>query len=128
MIVNPNPNISAGSMRREVEYWRGEHAVPEHEFLVMVDPGENPLVTLLQVARLHQAHPFQGCDVTLGDVPDDSTRYMALVKSRVVTGTPAENISAADQLVHECHGILKDLPLHRGIERLRQGVIRTGTD
>lgn len=77
MIANPNPNISAGSMRRQVEYWRGEHAVPEHEFLVMVDPGENPLVTLLQVARLHQAHPFQGRDVTLGDVPDDSTRYMA---------------------------------------------------
>ena len=47
---------------------------------------------------------------------------------RVVTGTPAENISAADQLVYEYLGILKDLPLHRGIERIRQGVIRTGTD
>lgn len=75
MIANPNPNISAGTMRAEIEFLRDGNKTPE--FLVLIDPRENPLITLLQVAKLHTSHPWTGADVTVGDVPDDSTRYMA---------------------------------------------------
>ena len=76
MIVNPNPNMSAGMMRAEIEFWRdGDNNAPE--FLVLIHPRENPLITLLQVAKLHTSNPWQGVDVTVGDVPEDSLHYMA---------------------------------------------------
>ena len=46
----------------------------------------------------------------------------------VVAGAPAENVPATDQLVRKRLGILEDFPLHRGIERLRERVVRTGAD
>ena len=44
---------------------------------MLIDPRENLLITLLQVAKLHTSHPRTGADVTVGDVPDNATRYMA---------------------------------------------------
>lgn len=79
MINNARPNISAGSLRAEVEFWRGED-VPT-EFLVLIDPRENPLITLLQIGKLYAAEKWQGCDLTFGDVADDSTHYMAFTYS-----------------------------------------------
>lgn len=76
MIVNPNPNISPRALRAEVEFWRADGDVPP-EFLVLIDPRVNPLITLLQVAKLHTAQPWQGVDVTVGDVANDAERYMA---------------------------------------------------
>lgn len=76
MIANPNPNISAGTMRAEIEFWRAENDVIT-EFLVLIDPRDNPLITLLQMAKLHTEHPWSGADVTVGNVPDDCNRYMA---------------------------------------------------
>lgn len=54
------------------------------EFLVLNDPRVNPLITLLQVAKLHTAQPWQGVDLTVGDVADDAERYMAFT----YTGSP----------------------------------------
>ena len=48
--------------------------------------------------------------------------------NRVIPGTPAENVPATDQLVRKRLGILEDFPLHRGSERLRERVVRTGAD
>lgn len=77
MIANFKPNISAGTMRAEIEFWRAENDVIT-EFLVLIDPRENPLLTLLQIAKLHAANAWEpGCDLTFGDVDDASTRYMA---------------------------------------------------
>ncbi|OFL91432.1 hypothetical protein [Corynebacterium sp. HMSC055D05] len=75
MIANPNPNISAGMMRAEIDFWRDDNNTPE--FLVLIEPRDNPLITLLQVAKLHTVKPWQGVDVTVGDVPDESQTFMA---------------------------------------------------
>lgn len=76
MINSAHPSMSAGSLRAEVEFWRAEDDVPA-EFLVLIDPRENPLITLLQIGKLHAAEKWQGCDLTFGDVTDSSTHYMA---------------------------------------------------
>ena len=76
MIANPNPNVSAGTLHAEIEFWRAENGVMT-EFLVLIDPRGNPLITLLQVAKLHMDHPSQGADVTIGNVPDGCANYMA---------------------------------------------------
>ncbi|OHO78890.1 hypothetical protein HMPREF2736_10105 [Corynebacterium sp. HMSC036E10] len=61
MIANPNPSISAGMMRAEIDFWRDGDNTPE--FLVLVGSRDNPLITLFQVAKLHTSHPWQGEDV-----------------------------------------------------------------
>lgn len=77
MINNTNPSMSAGSLRAEVEFWRADDG-NAGEFLVLIDPRANPLITLLQIAKLHAAESWEnGCDITFGDVDDASTRYMA---------------------------------------------------
>lgn len=76
MIANHDPHVFAGTMRAEIEFWRAENEAVT-EFLVLIDPRGNPLITLLQVAKLHTNHPWQGADVTIGTVPDDCDRYMA---------------------------------------------------
>jgi len=63
-------------IRAEVELWRGEDGIPA-EFLVLVEPRGNPLIMLLQVAKLHTARPWKGADVTIGNVPDDCDNYVA---------------------------------------------------
>ena len=75
MIANPNPSISAGMMRAEIDFWRDDNSAPE--FLVLIEPRENALITLLQVAKLHTSSPWQGVDVIVGDVPDGSQSFMA---------------------------------------------------
>lgn len=76
MIANFKPNVSAGHLRAEIAQWREVDEIPD-EFLVLIDPRENPLITLLQVAKLHTEHPWSGADVTVGNVPDDCANYMA---------------------------------------------------
>lgn len=77
MIANFKPNVSAGHLRAEVAQWREVDEIPD-EFLVLIDPRENSLLTLLQIAKLHAANAWEpGCDLTFGDVDDASTRYMA---------------------------------------------------
>lgn len=81
MINNAHPSMSAGSLRAEVEFWRADNDAP-NEFLVLIDPRENPVITLLQIAKLHAAEAWEpGCDFTFGDVDDASTRYMAFTYS-----------------------------------------------
>lgn len=87
MIYNANPKYSAGMLRAEVEMSRGVALGSEGgtvEFLVLINPGDNPLITLLQLAKLHAAQPWQGADVMVGSVPDESTRYVAFT----YTGSP----------------------------------------
>lgn len=77
MINNAHSSMSAGSLRAEVEFWRADDGTSD-EFLVLIDPRENPLITLLQIAKLHAAGTWEpGCDLTFGDVDDACTRYMA---------------------------------------------------
>lgn len=76
MIANSNPSVTAGMIRAEVELWRGEDGIPA-EFLVLVEPRGNPLIMLLQVAKLHTARPWMGADVTIGNVPDGCDNYVA---------------------------------------------------
>lgn len=77
MIANFKPNVSAGHLRAEVAQWREVDEISD-EFLVLIDPRENPLLTLLQIAKLHAANVWEpGCDLTFGDVDDAPTRYMA---------------------------------------------------
>lgn len=76
MIANHSPAVRAGTLRAEIELWRDDDSVPP-EFLVLIDPRDNPLITLLQVAKMHTASPWKGADLTIGHVPDASERYMA---------------------------------------------------
>lgn len=81
MINNAHPSMSAGALRAEVEFWRADDGTAG-EFLVLIDPRENPLITLLQIAKLHAAGTWEpGCDLTFGDVDDACTRYMAFTYS-----------------------------------------------
>lgn len=51
-----------------------------------------------------------------------------MLTSRVVTGTPAENIPTTDKLTGKYLRVLEDLTLQCGVEGLRQGVVSTATD
>lgn len=80
MIANSNPNMTAGMLRAEIDYWRDSDAPAE--FLVLIDPRDNPLLTLLQIAKLLAAGAIEpGSDYTFGTVEDTSTRYMAFTYS-----------------------------------------------
>lgn len=47
---------------------------------------------------------------------------------RAVTGTPAENVPPAAQLILKGLGILEDFPLQGRIEGLGQSVVSAGAD
>ena len=50
MIANSNPNMTAGMLRAEVDHWRGSDAPAE--FLVLIDPRDNPLLTPVSYTHL----------------------------------------------------------------------------
>ena len=67
-------------LRAEVDHWRSQDTPAE--FLVLIDPRDNPLLSLLQIAKLHAADALEpGCDYTFGTVEDASTRYIAFTYS-----------------------------------------------
>lgn len=118
MIANSNPNMTAGMLRAEVDHWRGSDAPAE--FLVLIDPRDNPLLTLLQVAKLHAADALEpGCDYTFGTVEDASTRYMAFTYSgsrdafwHGLTLVTEQVIGEAEELIDERS------PSHRAFARM----------
>ena len=62
MIANSNPNMTAGMLRAEVDHWRSQGTPAE--FLVLIDPRDNPLLSLLQIAKLHVADALEPVSYT----------------------------------------------------------------
>lgn len=118
MIANSNPNMTAGMLRTEVDHWRNTDAPAE--FLVLIDPRDNPLLTLLQVAKLHAADALEpGCDYTFGTVEDASTRYIAFTYSGSRDDFWRGLTLVTGQVIVEAQELIDDRsPSHRAFARM----------